>query len=824
MIRKHFYGICVALICTLAASEAVQAQRNVGQWNLFPLFDGMSISNVVDTKDKVYYVSAKRLYSFDKQSNETYSYSTRNKLSDTDITQVYLNEDSNTLLVAYATGNIDLIDITDDSVTNLGDIAATSLASTKGINDVAFAGGKIYVATDFGLVIFDEKNHHVIESGMFGVKLTGVTVAHDNIFILDHANAGFRKAPVDGRHNTIDKFPPYGPGARGQQLITLGDDIVYVSQNGKEVVRHNLDWKYGYITRTDTLFTNTIQPLRLNADGGFTAVSKSSVAVFDKNGQKTIDLTLPAPIAGQIVGMYQGPKSIWAANIDGLGNYSIADDGSVTVLADKAKPEAITCNEVAYIVGSKNGERIYLSNLGDTRYKSIGHPNEIAVMQRTDVLIDGKPHDAAAFNVELVKNDLKALQTETNKRMFGGCQRIAVDPKNPDRYFIGNYIEGVFVIENNEVIAHFECANMPMYTFWGNPSQRGALAYDVNFDPEGNLWVGCWIIKANYNVYSPYVMLPRKYLDDDLSKVTKDCWQKSAHLGKDIGDKDLGSIFSSKSNYMFNWMGKDQAALCVTDTKGTYGDTSDDTYFELEGCTDQDGVAFKPTTWICAAEDKNGDIWFGTSSGVISIPNPQDVAKPNFTFTRIKVPRNDGTNYADYLLESEQVNAIAVDASNRKWIATENSGVYLVSPSGDKILENFTTSNSDLPSNSVYAVYCDPNSNVVYFGLASGLISYNSMSAPAADDFSDVYAYPNPVKPDFTGWITIKGLKDNSLVKIADAAGNVFFQGRSEGGMMVWDGCNAAGERVKSGVYYVFASQSDGDDKSGAVTKIMVIN
>ena len=98
------------------------------------------------------------------------------------------------------------------------------------------------------------------------------------------------------------------------------------------------------------------------------------------------------------------------------------------------------------------------------------------------------------------------------------------------------------------------------------------------------------------------------------------------------------------------------------------------------------------------------------------------------------------------------------------------------------------------------------------------------MSAPAADDFSDVYAYPNPVKPDFTGWITIKGLKDNSLVKIADAAGNVFFQGRSEGGMMVWDGCNAAGERVKSGVYYVFASQSDGDDKSGAVTKIMVIN
>ncbi len=71
--------------------------------------------------------------------------------------------------------------------------------------------------------------------------------------------------------------------------------------------------------------------------------------------------------------------------------------------------------------------------------------------------------------------------------------------------------------------------------------------------------------------------------------------------------------------------------------------------------------------------------------------------------------------------------------------------------------------------------------------------------------------------------ITIRGLMDNSLVKIADAAGNVFKSMRSNGGMATWDGCNASGERPKSGVYYVLASQNENESSSGVVTKILVI-
>jgi hypothetical protein len=194
------------------------------------------------------------------------------------------------------------------------------------------------------------------------------------------------------------------------------------------------------------------------------------------------------------------------------------------------------------------------------------------------------------------------------------------------------------------------------------------------------------------------------------------------------------------------------------------------------------------------------------------------------TINRLKVPRNDGTNYADYLLDAIHVTSISVDNSNRKWVGTMDDGVYLVNETGSQILEHFTSENSYFPGGNTYKVYAHPFNNKVYIGTQYGLAEYSSYYSPAKEDYTEIYAYPNPVKPDYTGSITITGVMDNSLVKIADSAGNVFHTTRSEGGMATWDGCNSAGERVKSGVYFVFVSQNENDQASGAVTKIMIIN
>ena len=79
------------------------------------------------------------------------------------------------------------------------------------------------------------------------------------------------------------------------------------------------------------------------------------------------------------------------------------------------------------------------------------------------------------------------------------------------------------------------------------------------------------------------------------------------------------------------------------------------------------------------------------------------------------------------------------------------------------------------------------------------------------------------MRPDYTGWITITGLMDNSLVKITDSVGNVVYTATSNGGMVTWDGCRADGEPVTTGVYYVLASQNADSGSSGAVTKILVV-
>ena len=345
---------------------------------------------------------------------------------------------------------------------------------------------------------------------------------------------------------------------------------------------------------------------------------------------------------------------------------------------------------------------------------------------------------------------------------------------------------------------------------------------DCFFDNMGNLWA----VLSNFNTPSNdnvYCLPAYKTLEQD---ITAQDWihvKNSTRMSQTIRslacNKKSNLILLQQSNYFDNFL--------IIDNKNNT-DPTDDEPIAITDYVDQDGFTYTGVNVLSMAEDNDGRIWLGTNLGILELTtndfNTIKANAPTLRVNRLKVPRNDGTNLADYLANGDMVSGIAVDASNNKWLATQNSGLIYVSERGDQILEQFTTDNSILPSNTVNAVQVDPKSNSVYMGVTPYLIEYSATAAPAAADYSDVYAYPNPVRPDYTGWITVTGLMDNSLVKIADAAGNVFSTGTSNGGMYVWDGCNAAGDRVPSGVYYVFASQSGESSSSGAVTKILVVN
>jgi len=814
----------ILLLTAIIATACAATAQTVGQWTVYPLFDGAA-STLAEGKTKVFYVSSGRLYSFDKESNETYSYTSQNKLADTNITLSSYNYDGEYLFVAYDTGNIDII-FDNGRVVNLPDIKDASLTSSRAINDVAFADGKIYVATDFGIVVYNESSMQVLESGIYNRAIDFISVQNGYILIYPRDSYGLYYSDVNSRHNTFDKFSHWF-GIYPLEIFSVGDNIFYKAGSDNKIYFQDVNWETLSRSTVATDFIPVTTPQVVN--GLLRFCTATEIVELDADGNAVSRTAIPDELKGQTLTYRDNLSSVWAIDADGVANYNITTT-PVTVLSDKFKPDAANVPQVAYFRLSADGNRIFFSNIGGTQYKTIGAISYDGywIAQRTNYIENGKFTDVSLYDATLFNSTDIPLQAQNNnKDMYGGPERFAVDPLNADRYFMANALEGLYVINNGTEEAVFNHLNAPMDKTWGGRNPR---TYDVNFDPEGNLWVGSWS-NIQKGKISPYIILPKDKLYGDLSAVTAADWVESIHKTLDIdncagtGFKDMGSLFVKKApGIMLTWNGKYGAVLVGYDTKGTYTNTADDVACAHSEYIDQDGMTFAPTTLICAVEDLDGRVWVGTDAGPFVITDPKKVTDPTMRITRIKVPRNDGTDYADYLLATDRINDIAVDGINRKWIATESSGVYLVSENGDKILEHYTTDNSDLPSNSVYSVICDPHSNMVYFGLATGLCSYSSTAAPAAEDYSEIYAYPNPVRPGYNGPVTVTGLMDDSLVKIADAAGNVFFQGRSTGGMIVWDGCDATGARVHSGVYYVLVSQNASGSASGAVTKIVVIN
>lgn len=237
--------------------------------------------------------------------------------------------------------------------------------------------------------------------------------------------------------------------------------------------------------------------------------------------------------------------------------------------------------------------------------------------------------------------------------------------------------------------------------------------------------------------------------------------------------------------------------------------------------TNEDGRDITPIYVHCLAEDRNGNIWIGTTSGPLYL-SMSDIKNGNNIFTQHKVPRNDNTNYADYLLDNSNIRCIAVDGANQKWFGTDN-GVYLVSDDCNTQIYHFNTENSPLISNTIHSIAINNNAGKVYFATDKGLCSFNNgIVSPNAEMTKDnVYAYPNPVKPDYTGKINIVGLSFNANIKIVSTNGTLINEGRSAGGSYSWDGCDLNGKKVASGIYMVETATESGE--KGIVCKIAII-
>lgn len=779
----------ILLIAAVGAVTSINAQGYVGSWELFS--SSPAPTKVIETPEYVYTLSGNSLNSIDKQTGEIMALNAMNRLNGNKVSKIWYNAKKKCLLVAHTDFNIDLV-YDDGRTINVPDLRDAAITENKTINDADFYGNKAYLALQCGIIVVDIDHGAIIKSHIYNVAIPYIAVTKNHVVIaLTEAGISkFKYAPVTSSLNNFSDFSDVVK-ADGTQLgfmptsmFGLTDNVI-VSANKTNVLKFDFSDATPQRSFLRTGSGNIYTEHRAGPTAKGYAFAGTDNTVFYVNSDGTTATLGPnTALNGQLAANWSADqKNLWLADASGTGLYNI-DSASFTQA--KSRPQGPSGSNTGRIIPLSDG-RILVSTLEIHQYRSL-----------YDLAIDKKTY-ADIFN--------PATKTFTpiNSNYLGSSMRsIIVNPNDENKVLIGIRNLGLRIIDiaNN---SYFDATktNTPLLT---------SAPTGMAIDKKGNLWMvintsNVTLIKAPKGSWETAI---------DGSK-----WSKmeitglvGLHSTRMALDEEKGNVIATGG------------ALAVVKMPANDEPLSSSTKFAVIDVSRDEDDANTGDPWIFYQPeiDKNGWIWAPHLQGVFVIKDSDRMFEPGYHAMRPKVPRNDGTDLADYLLQQVQCTKIAVDENNQKWIGTLGSGLYHVSANGDMILEHIMSASSQMPSDNIFEVVPSKTGNDVYVGTGEGFSIYHSESSPAAENYDNVYAYPNPVTPDYAGYITVVGLMEDSLVKIADASGTIVHEGRSNGGMCVWNGCDASGRRVRSGVYFVFASQTGEEQTNAAVTKIIVVN
>ena len=380
---------------------------------------------------------------------------------------------------------------------------------------------------------------------------------------------------------------------------------------------------------------------------------------------------------------------------------------------------------------------------------------------------------------------------------------IAVDPRNDSRVLVASCL-GILEFENGVYKNNYTAGNNQYFTSAaGNGDPNYVRTDGAIFDSQGNFYC------LNSGATNPII---RWNADGSWEGIKSDQLMEST--GKSMYVM-RSAFFDSNGRLWFTNAHRFSPYICCYDP-------STNQVVKYSSMSNQDGINFVAYAAQCGCEDKEGNIWIGTDMGPVYL-DQERIADNTLGVIQYKVPRNDGTNYADYLLANININCIVVDGAGRKWFGTDENGAYLISADNNTQVQHFTTDNSKLLSNRIESIAVNPATGEVFFGTDKGLCSYVSDATETNTEMTtdNVWAYPNPVTPEYAGLITIVGLSYNADVKILAANGALIAEGKSNGGSFTWDGCDQKGRRVASGIYMVATAKNNGE--KGTVCKIAII-
>jgi hypothetical protein len=366
--------------------------------------------------------------------------------------------------------------------------------------------------------------------------------------------------------------------------------------------------------------------------------------------------------------------------------------------------------------------------------------------------------------------------------------RIAVSPINENLVYATSFFSGLLKINNNIPEILYNASNSPLVNL-----STFLVVNGPTFDKDNNLWF------TNNRAEIPLVTLKpngnfQKYTFQNKTSNPPGDSYASIQI-----DKNNTKWIPSYRNGVIGFNEAQNKVVVVTDV-------STSQHPDLKDIR-------------TIAIDNNNKLWIGTARGLRVLNSIDEFLNNNELESDAIIILEDGL--AQELLFEQFILDIVVDGANNKWIATNTSGVFKLSPDGQKQLFHFTTTNSPLPSNNVLDIEIDSLTGEVFFATDKGMVSYKGTATGASENLENVYIYPNPVRPEFGGTVKISGLLDKATVKITDIGGNLVYETTSEGGTIEWDTTAFGKYKVASGVYMVFISAEDGVETK--VKKVMII-
>jgi streptogramin lyase len=758
----------------VSANLFAQNGISIGKWRTHLPYQ--KVIGVEPIGQKVYAATEYELFYYDKEDNSINILNKVKGLSDIGISTIRYNSSQRKLFVAYTNANVDLI-YYDGTIKNMSDIKDKTIIGNKSINSVFFDGDLAYLACGFGIVVFDLKKEEVKDTYYIGNQGDAVNVTDIEFFngmIYACTDNGVYRARLDA------------PNLANYTSWSFDNSLIYphLAYTEMEVFNGKLYLNYDGGFNADTLFVfdgnhwgyfdkqSVSQKNELRAyEDCFVVTNKYSINIYDRNMTQTMQIYMP--------GSSIEPLS---TAIDNAGNYWIGDAKRGLIKSDNG------WNNMDVLPNGPASKNVFqLQSCGDQVWIATGG---YAADWSKRYIRDGVARFDGSWTVFNADNmpDLDS---------YSDMVCSVTNPSDLSVTYVGTWGNGLLKFKDGQLSEVYNADNSSLDYWTSDPSK--ILISGLAFDSHGNLWVAN---SGATNLLS--VMRPNG------------TW-RSFNMGGSLAGIDVGTLMVDDNDY--KWLIRRSGDIIVFNDNGTLDNTADDVAKTLNTAAGSGGLFGSVKS---LAVDRDGVVWIGTDNGPCLISDSKKIFDgSNFDAVEKRVPRNDGTDQYDYLFSGSTVLSMAVDGSNNVWFGLE-SGVYLVAQDRDATqLEYFNTDNSPLLENAVTTMAID-NNGEVFFGTSSGVISYRAQSTPPSPEVTDVVAYPNPVPKGYEGYVGIKGLTANTLVRITTVDGAFVTQLMSEGGQAVWDCTTVDGKKVSPGVYLIFTSTKDGKNKFA--TKILVLN